>query len=100
MHHPLVEVGDDDIPDAVIPAHQLRPVQGRGEQGHRHVQDQIGGVGIKGHRRGDGPLLRRDGSHPAQKRPVAQVHSVKKAQGDDPSYVLIGIQATTPRKSF
>ena len=35
VHHPLVKVGHNDLSDTVEPPHQLRPVQGRAEQGDR-----------------------------------------------------------------
>ena len=89
MHHPLVKVGHDHLPDAVAPAHQLRPIQGGAEQGHRRgFQNQVLRVGVKGHRRRHGPQLQGLLPHPAQQGPVAQVHAVEEAQGNDSFFSL------------
>ena len=100
VHHPLVKVGHDHIPDTVVPPHQLRPVQGGAEQGDRRgLEDQVLRMGIKGDRRRDGSQFGRLLPHPAQQGAVAQVNAVKKAQGDHTS-CLCPVHCLTPRKNF
>ena len=85
-------------PDTVVSPHQLRPVQGRAEQGHRRsLEDQVLRMGVKGDRRRDGPQLGRHLPHPAQKGSVPQVDAVKEAQRDHTSFLL---HSPTPRKNF
>ena len=83
VHHPVVEVGHNDLPDAVVTAHQLRPVQGGVDQRHGAAENQVLRVGVEGDGGGGGPQLRRLTGHPAQQGPVAPVHPVEKAQCDN-----------------
>ena len=71
--------GHDHLPDAVQLPHQLRPIIHPGEQGHRPPGEGCGGAAVKGKGAGEGVQLLCPLGHPAQQRPVAQVHPVKKA---------------------
>ena len=89
LHHAAVKVGDDDLPDAVQAAHQLRPVGGRGDEGDvRPAQDHILRVLVKGHRRRDGLQLSGHLRHPPEQSGVAQMDPVEEAQGDNTLFLI------------
>jgi hypothetical protein len=58
FHHAAVVVGHNDLPDAVKPLHEPRPVGGGSEQRHRLLAgDQGGGVEVEGKGGGNGAQL-------------------------------------------
>ena len=81
--HLVVKRDHDDIPDAVEAAYQVRPVLGRIDEGAGNAGEDLLRHPVEGeHRRGDTPgggFLRRA----PQQGGVAQVDSVKEAQGND-----------------
>ena len=87
--HPLGGEGlHNHVLDAVVLAHQVRPVLRRGEQGHGTAQNHGLGVGIKGKGRGGGADLLGHLGGAAHEGGVAVVHPVKKAQGDDTFFLF------------
>ena len=83
--------------NAVILAHQVRPVLRGGDEGHGLAQDHGLGVGIKGKGRGGGAGLPGHLGGAAHEGGVAVVHAVKESQRDHAFFLF---QLVTPRKSF
>ncbi len=78
-----LEGGNHHLLDSVALPHQKDTVLHCGQQRDGLSGDDGGGAAVEGEGAGDGlqPVRRR--LHGSQQRPVAQMHPVKKAQGDD-----------------
>ena len=82
-HHRLIERGEDDIADAVDPLDQAAAILGRVDEIDGLACDDLLGRAVEGKDGGGDAQLTGALDGLAQKRPVAAVYAVEKAQGND-----------------
>ena len=95
VHHRLVKVGEDHPLHAAEPAHEQLPLRHGVEQRHGRAEHKRVRVRIEAQRGRGQPQRLRALPRPVEKRGVAQVDAVKKAQRQN----AVMYQVCSPRKS-
>ena len=95
VHHRLVKVGEDHPLHAAEPAHEQLPLRHGVEQRHGRAEHERVRVRVKAQRSRGQPQRLRALPRPVEKRGVAQVDAVKKAQRQN----AVMYQVCSPRKS-
>ena len=96
MHHTFVEVGKNDVLNAVQAVDQIGPVCGGVDQLHRCICIQIAGMAVKGKHCGRQMQLFGTLCGFVHQHTVAAVDAIEKAQSDDPLRLLSLFQINSP----